>query len=803
MAFLNFSLLAGGALVAIPVILHLAMRQRPRTLLFPALQLVRQRHTANQRQLRVRHWLLLALRMLVLGLAALALARPSVPSAAVSSWLACGLLAAGAIGCCAVAGLAALKGTSRVVVAVPGGLGLLLAIAATCFAISTWRGSPPLAGSQEAPVAACLILDNSPRMSYLHENRTRLEIAQDLAGRLLPQFPEGSEVAVLDTRSSGGAFAIDRAAADRAIQRLPLTTAPRPLAEVVLSGLKLLLEKRPLRKELYVFTDLAGAAWDSPATADLRRELAAHPDVLLYLVDVGVPRPRNVALGLPILSGEILPAGSDLSLEVPVEATGVGGVWTVELWMEPVDPTLPILRDGKPVLPRPVLRDSREISLQPGERQTVQFRVSGSVAGDRASAGGPGSRGLEVGLHPGWVRLAGKDSLPMDDVRYFVVDVQPPWPVLIVSPSDVSPSYLAEALAPRELREAGSAPFHCQTLDASALEAHPLDEYRAVALLDPRPLAPEVWAKLAAYVAEGGGLAIFLGQRAGEAGGMNDPAALRVLGGKLTRVARTPGDVFLAPTSYEHPVLATLRPIATRVPWDLFPVFFHWNLEELAATARVVIPYSDGKPALVEQRLGRGSVLVLTTPISDPPQPSGYAPWNELATGSDAWPCFVLVNEALRYLVKSQATRLNLLCGQTAVLPNEAGRYPQRYQLFPPSEQPQDVLANDGQLTIRFTLQPGLYRLRGQLEGPVSRGLAINLAPEHSQLARLSPAELDERLGPGRYRLARTTDELNRAVGTDRVGVEFYPLLALLLALALGLEHLLSNRFYPASPEMG
>lgn len=799
MAFVHLSLLAGGALAAIPVVLHLVMRQRPRTLPFPALQLVRQRHTANQRQLRARHWLLLALRMLALALAALTLARPSVASAALSNWMACGLLAAGACGCWAIAVLAALRNAAKALVAVPGGLGLLLAFAATWLGINTWSRSPSLAGSQEAPVAACLILDNSPRMSYLHENRTRLEVAQELARRLLPQFPEGSELAVLDTRSRNTSFAMDRAAADRSIQRLPITPAPRPLAEVVLGGLRLLLAKGQLRKEVYLFTDLATAAWDGPATADLRRELAAHPDVLLYVVDVGVAQPRNVALGLPSLTGEILPAGSDLTIEIPMESTGIGGPRTVELWMEPVDPTLPILRDGKPVLPRPVLRDSREVTLQPGESQTVRFHVTGSVAGDRARMGN-GTHGLEAGLHPGWVRLVGQDGLSMDDARYFVVEVQPPWPVLVVSPPDVSPSYLTEALAPRELREARRAAFRCQTLDASALGDHPLEEYRAVALLDPRPLAPEVWTKLAEYVSEGGGLAVFLGQRAGEPAGLSDPAAVRVLGGKLTRVARTPGDVFLAPSSYEHPVLATLRPIATRVPWDLFPVFFHWNLEELAGTARVVIPYSDGKPALVEQRLGRGSVLVLTTPISDPPQPQGYAPWNELATGSDAWPCFVLVNEMFRYLVKSQATRLNLLCGQTAVLPNEAGRYPQRYQLFPPSDQPQDVLAKDGQVTIRFTLQPGLYRLRGQLEGPVSRGLAVNVDPQYSRLARLTPAELDERLGPGRYRLARSGEELSRAVGADRVGVEFYPLLVLLLALTLGLEHLLANRFYPPQP---
>lgn len=796
MAFVHVSLLAGSALAVVPVVLHLLLRQRPRVLVFPALRLVQQRHTANQRQLRLRHWLLLALRMLVLVLAAWALAQPSVASSTRSQWVTTALLALGAVGCFALAGAAHAKAAPRLVTVVASIGGLLLAIAASYFGISTWVGSPPLISEQETPVAACLVIDNSPRMTYRHENRTRLEIAQELARWLLQQLPEGSAVGVLDARSSGGGFAIDRAAADRTIQRLPVAWVPRPLPEVVLGGLKLLLEKKPLRKELYVFTDLAAIAWDSPATAELRRELEAHPEVLLYVIDTGVAQPRNVALGLPMLSGELLPAGSDLTVEVPVEATGVGGTWTVELWMEPVDPTLPILRDGKPVLPRPVLRDSREVNLQPGARQMVRFHVTGSVGGARSPGENP-SGGLDAGLHPGWLRLVGQDGLALDDVRYFAVEVQHPWPVLIVTPPDVSPAYLSEALAPRELREAGRAPFRCQTVRDAALADHPLAEYRAVALLDPRPLPAGVWTRLAEYVAEGGGLAIFLGQRAGSSAEFQDPAVQRVLGGRLTRIARTPGDVFLAPGGYDHPILAAFRPIATRVPWDLFPVFFHWNLEELAGTARVVLPYSDGKPAVVEQRLGRGRVLVLTTPISDPPQPAGYAPWNELATGSDAWPCFVLVNEMFRYLAGSQGVRLNLLAGQAAVLPNPPGRYPQRYQLFSPSEQPQEVLAREGQVTLRLTQQPGVYRLRGQMQGPVARGVAVNLDPVHSQLARLAPAELEERLGPDRFRLARSADEIQRVVGSDRVGAEFYPLLVLLLAGALMLEHLLANRFYP------
>jgi len=49
MAFLNFSLLAGGLLVGLPILLHLVMRQRPKQLVFPALRFIQQRREANRR----------------------------------------------------------------------------------------------------------------------------------------------------------------------------------------------------------------------------------------------------------------------------------------------------------------------------------------------------------------------------------------------------------------------------------------------------------------------------------------------------------------------------------------------------------------------------------------------------------------------------------------------------------------------------------------------------------------------------------------------------------------------------------
>ena len=73
MGFLTPALTLGALAVAVPIVLHLVMRQRPRELEFPALRFVQQRRDSNRRRMRLRHWLLLALRCGLIVLLALAL----------------------------------------------------------------------------------------------------------------------------------------------------------------------------------------------------------------------------------------------------------------------------------------------------------------------------------------------------------------------------------------------------------------------------------------------------------------------------------------------------------------------------------------------------------------------------------------------------------------------------------------------------------------------------------------------------------------------------------------------------------
>ncbi len=70
---------AGLPLAALPLVLHLMQRREPPTLDFPAVRYLVQVTEQHQKRLRLKHWLLLLIRtLLILGLI-LAAAGPSAP----------------------------------------------------------------------------------------------------------------------------------------------------------------------------------------------------------------------------------------------------------------------------------------------------------------------------------------------------------------------------------------------------------------------------------------------------------------------------------------------------------------------------------------------------------------------------------------------------------------------------------------------------------------------------------------------------------------------------------------------------
>src|SRR5581483_10294622 len=246
MSFVHPLLLGGLVFVGVPVLLHLLMRQKPKHLLFPAVRFLLKRQRTNQRKLQLRHLLLLALRMLLLAVICLALARPKIAS-------------------------------DRLKLA-----------------------------SGDRPVAAVLIFDTSPSMEYKSGGKSRLDEAKRRGLELLDGFPDGSQVAVLDSAEPSGDWLQTRSLVRERIGALQIRPANYPVTQQLSQAYGMLAKlqqeqgdpNEALLPFVYVFSDRLQAAWDSHQVENLKRlrDRVTAPPVNAVLVDVGIDKPEDLAI---------------------------------------------------------------------------------------------------------------------------------------------------------------------------------------------------------------------------------------------------------------------------------------------------------------------------------------------------------------------------------------------------------------------------------------------------------------------------------------------------------------------------
>ena len=217
--FINGPVLALSALAAIPVILHFLLRHKPKKLLFPALRLLQLRKKTNVRRLRLKHIWLLLLRIFVIVLLVLAIARPTLPAANYTPnvWE---MLTIAAVILVAIGTYYAVLRSwrkkhlpnhvftyRRSMLRGGTGIGILLLL----LLLFVWPysrrvfaeiESPMPDVARNLPVSGVFLFDTSLSMSYQLANQTRLEKAAEIVagpGGHLDQLPRGSQVAVAAT----------------------------------------------------------------------------------------------------------------------------------------------------------------------------------------------------------------------------------------------------------------------------------------------------------------------------------------------------------------------------------------------------------------------------------------------------------------------------------------------------------------------------------------------------------------------------------------------------------------------------
>jgi Aerotolerance regulator N-terminal len=275
-SLLHAGLAAGAALAAIPVILHLFMRQTPKHVIFPALRLIRERHKRSKKQLKVKNWLLLAARMLLLALMALALARPTL-------------------------------------------------------------NSETSLGDQEVATALAFVFDTSMSMQYTERGNDRLKEAKLRAAEILKKTTDDSEVFVIDSADPIKHEPVAPGSALKRIDALELRAANRPLNAAVVQASNLVAASNLARREVYVLTDLASSAWElgsTRTTEDLEKIRKEKKGVKTYVLRLTPKEIKDVAVVSAEPSSAIVSEGEPVEIKAVLRSTGPAVERVAEFWLD-------------------------------------------------------------------------------------------------------------------------------------------------------------------------------------------------------------------------------------------------------------------------------------------------------------------------------------------------------------------------------------------------------------------------------------------------------------------------------------
>lgn len=722
--------LAAAGLIAVPVLIHLLSRRRQREEPWAAMTFLLAAQRRSRRRLWIDEWLLLALRMLIVAMAGLAVARPALSRSALAR----------AIG--------------------------------------------------EPRNDRVIVLDDSLSMQARHEDgRTAFDVARDLALHLLNGLSEKDAVALIVT-SGGGRAVIDRPTLDRGVVRRALEElrCTHETADVqgALTAAREVLRRgdaAPDAQAAYVLTDAARTTWrtrgaEETSAAPASRDSVAEAFTALagpssrYVVNTGALRRGNLAITHVGSTARWATAGAPLTVEAeirghdarPTAQTGV--VWELN--------GVIVRRDALDAWPDSGVRRV-ECTLRPQQ---------------------PGAHAVTVRLDPPG------DVLSADDARTWAFHVAADLPVLLVSggtgghgPRDEA-FYLSLALSPRQALSDHAAPaslFAPRVVSDVALPAQILEDYRAVVLANVARPTPRDWARLARFVAGGGGLLVCLGDRvdtvaynAAAGPGAVDAPAGDLLPAALERAFIGDAQGSGVRLRIDDPTHAISAEFTGHVGGGLLttPIRGHVPVGRGArrtAGARTILSYDNGDAALLEQTFGRGRVLLWTT--------SADMDWSNLPAKPDFLPLAV---NMIAHLVSDAAASLNAPIGATfstarprdakgatpLVLRPDARREPAAIEER--TESPEGRV--NAVLVYDRTDLPGAYTVEGG-RAPVRFAVAADTS--ESDLSPMSQDELRRRLGAAFVYLDNPTELLRRPADSPRFELSA-TLFAVVLVLLLG-----------------
>ena len=625
---------------------------------------------------------------------------------------------------------------------------------------------------------AVIIIDNSMSMGQSDGVQTRFNQAKAMADDLLARLQSGSSCALY--LSSNQVKAVipkptgDLAIVKRFIDQAPLTDGGSDLYPALKQAVDLLKGLSGAHKEIFVLTDSQEAAWTELGKIRGLQEENAR-DINLQLLPVGDHGEDNLAVSALQLAGTVAAVNQPLRCAI-----------TVNNWGRSAADHIPV----KLATDNNAPEDQGMIDhLDPGAAKIISLT---------AHFHDPGYHSLTASI-PG-------DRLPDDDQRSTALLVLDRLNLLVVEgtgkpdPTARDGFFLSHALMPVSHTQAAQYYVRVLTSPTSVLESPSISENQAIFLCNVRQLSPRGAQNLHDYVNRGGALVVFPGPTTDINYANSDPLFSPLLPATLGHATGPPaGQATLGWQSkgYQHPVVTlwnqpesgTLGTVRTTHYFPLTPK----TAVDAAHAPQVIVNYADGEPAVVEQTVGKGKVVLFSS--------TATTDWTTLPIH----PSFVpLLSRLVSYVTGVSGGNLNLIPGDAFSRPvdNEfAGR---ELSVQRPGDTKKHLVgtieAGEQSAFLRYadTEIAGPYRLFIGDDAKPAAVFAVQSDPAESNLAQQPPTDLEPLLHPAPpFGTGATAAAGDDSAASHRIvpGQELGFVFAILALVVVITDTVLSQRF--------
>ncbi len=593
--------------------------------------------------------------------------------------------------------------------------------------------------AKHAKTSVVIILDNSYSMNYTGLEGEHFKLAKDKAIQILDLLQSGDNASLILMSDTPDVIfqklTSDISQVKSAISKSRISHKGTYVLSSIIKAYSILKESKNPLKKIYLITDLGENGWSEWKNVpdDIMQD-----DVELLLVKIGDIKDDNRAIEEIKLSNDFVGVGVPLQINAKIKRSDKSKI-NVELIVD-------------------------------GEKKG-QYATESDSAIFNYTFNDPGVYKCEVRLE--------SDKLPLDDIRYFIVNVLGEIKVLVVGDNKF---YTNLALNPSISSETSSKqlilPVSC---NVNELAGQSLSKYSTVILTDIPRLNDSAESSLRSFYQNGGNIVIFIGKNA-DRDWYNSIDFIPVSLGKR--------EIFQSPLKFskwdsQHPILKIFGVSETDNALKS-PEFYSAFSIIPKANTKILADYNKNIPAIIEMKKRGNVILFNTSPDTD-------------VTDLPLNPVFLpIIQQTVLYLAGEQEEK-NILVGETYSI----NTY-ERIDSAPEILDPENIITkpvvsdspkgNGRQIISDKTDYAGFYKIEFKSEGSkITDYFAVNLNTKgESTLKSVNDEDVLKRFGNSAKFIS---EDFNQEIKEQsKTSSEISPILLVIAAILMIIEIPLANR---------